>query len=47
MTPSAGTIIYQSPLKIHRPVWCDWLGGDAGESRSFPFGCAQGQDDKL
>jgi hypothetical protein len=25
MTPSVGIIIYQSPLKIHRPVWC-WLG---------------------
>src|ERR1035441_3732109 len=35
MTPSVGIIIYLSPPKIHRAVLCLWLGGDAGESRSF------------
>ena len=25
VTPSVGIIIYQSPLKIHRPFWF-WLG---------------------
>jgi len=46
VAPSVGIIIYQSPLKIHRPVWC-WLGwgveGWRRESKSPPLRLRSGQ----
>jgi len=38
MTPSVGIIIYQSRLKIHRPIWC-WLGWGVDRLRMNPW-CA-------
>ncbi len=38
MTPSVGIIIYQSRLKIHRPLWC-WLGWGLEGWRMNPW-CA-------